>query len=132
MTTQKNGNPVAAVATKGNGKPVETTLPVVPTKKEEQKKEETESGIAPLDDRLHRLSQLFELQSKYNRLLKSKQKVAEFKMKKGEENISFTISDENSREEFSTSNPDIIREVLEFVSIKIEQKRKEIEPLLVW
>jgi hypothetical protein len=124
MTTQKNG---ATIPT--NGKKIETAVVLTPVKSINT---ETKTGSPSLDDRLHRLNELFELQKKYNRLTASKQKLAEFKMKKGEENISLTIEDNNSRTEFSTSNPEIVAQVMEFVSVKIDEKKKQIEPLLTW
>lgn len=128
MTNQKNGN--TATAPKENGKTI-SVLTVVP-ETEISKQLSSSAIVAPLDDRLKRMNELFELQKKYNRLLSSKQKLAEFKMVKGEENITLSIEDGNSRKEFTTSNSDVVKEVMEFVSTKIDQRRKEIEPLLVW
>ena len=90
------------------------------------------SDIPPLDERLQRLNELFSIQSKYNHLQSSKQKLSDFQMKKGEENVSLSIEDKNLRQSFVTSNPDVIREVLEFVKKTIDEKVKAIEPLLKW
>lgn len=125
MTTQKNGS--TATPEKESGKPV-TTLMVAAPKKDEQKKSD---GLPPLDERLNRLSQLVELQKKYNRLCASEQKLAEFKQKKGTENVTLDIDDDN-RNSFSTSNPELIAEVLETVRTTIQKRKKEIEPQLVW
>lgn len=90
--------------------------------------------LPPLDDRLHRLNQLFDLQGKYNRLLKSQQKLAEFKLAKGSENIVLTLEDEdNSKvDDFITSNPEVVKVVLECLQNTIVAKRKEIEQQLKW
>jgi hypothetical protein len=87
---------------------------------------------APLEDRILRINQLFELQSKYNRLQKSRNKLNEFKMKKGEENLSFTLRDQNNREEFSTSNPELIAAVMDCVRVTVAERIKALEPLLKW
>ena len=88
--------------------------------------------LPPLDDRLQRLNELFAIQTKYNHLQASKQKLSDFQLKKGEENVSLTIEDRNSRQSFTTSNPDVIKDVLQFVKRTIEEKVKAVEPLLKW
>lgn len=92
-----------------------------------------DSQAQPLDERLHRLNQLFELQTKYNRLQTSKQNLAEFKLKKDTETITLTLSDYNSRgNDFTTKNPAVIKDILEFLREAIDSKIKAIEPLLKW
>lgn len=130
MTTQKNG---ATIPT--NGKKVEeqkTVTPIATIVPVIYMNADSKKNLPALDERLQRLNELFDLQKKYNRLTASKQKLAEFKLKKGEENITISIEDSNSRNEFSTSNPVVVLEVLEFVSTKIDEGKKAIEPLLVW
>lgn len=123
MTTQKNGTAIPT-----NGKPVATTLTVA-TKTEPAK---VVTDFPPLEDRILRINQLFDLQSRYNRLLKSQSKLAEFKLKKGEENVSLTIRDTQSREEFSTSNPELVNTVLDCVRVTVQDRKKALEPLLKW
>jgi hypothetical protein len=96
------------------------------------KKEEEKPQVESLEDRLHRLNQLFDLQQKHTRLSGSLQKLNEFKLKKTDENVTLRISDVNRSSDFSTSNPDVIKEVLDFIKVTIEKKKKEIEPLLKW
>jgi len=118
---EKKGTPLVPGETK---KPALGKLIVAaPAKKEE---------LPPLDDRLHRLNELFSIQSKYNLLLSSKQKLSDFQLKKGEENVFLTIEDKSNRQSFSTSNPDVIKEVLQFVKKTIDEKVKAVEPLLKW
>lgn len=124
MTTQKNG-----VTIPTNGKKEEPGLSVVPKVPSVIK---VGDNAPPLEDRLLRLNQLFELQTRYNRLLKSQTKLSDFKMKKGEENISITIRDAHSREEFETKNPELIGSVLECVRITLIDKKNALEPLLKW
>ena len=85
----------------------------------------------PLEDRLHRLNQLFEMQQKYNRLQNSLQKLNEFELKKDGDRCNIRLQDDN-RNEFSTGNPEIILEVTNFLKLKIKEKIKIIEPLLKW
>lgn len=118
---EKNVTPMVPGETK---KPALSKLTVAPPTKKED--------LPPLDDRLQRLNELFAVQSKYNLLLSSKQKLSEFQLKKGEENVFLTIEDKNIRQSFTTSNPDVIREVLQFVKKTIDEKVKAVEPLLKW
>lgn len=127
MTTQKNGTTIPT-----NGKAVATTTTLQVVKKDET----PPAPAAPLsafEDRMLKISQLFELQQKHTRLIKSLQKLDEFQLKKGEENIRITIDDENNSkvEEFTTSNPDVVAETLAFVRATIIDRKKKIESLLV-
>jgi hypothetical protein len=127
MTTQKNG-----IAAPTNGKKIETTVTLVPAADKNLQVSKQVSEPGPLEDRLFRINQLFDLQNRYTRLLKSGQKLEEFKIKKGEENISLSISDDSTRGlEFTTSNPEVIKEVLVFVRDTIIKKRKEVEDQLI-
>lgn len=125
MTTSKT---VVAPATKNSVTPT--------TEKADSKivslKPEQKPDPASLEGRLLRLNQLVELRGKYDRLRLSEQKLSTFVIAKGEENVTLTIEDENIREEFSTSNPAVIKEVLDFLRTTIQNKRKEIEPQLTW
>lgn len=107
-----------------------TVLTVPPSNKNLETKEKNE--LPPLDERLLRLNELFSLQGKYNKLQDSKVKLSDFQLKKGEENITLSITDRNSRHEFSTSNNEVIKDVLKFVSKTIDEKIKATEPLLKW
>ena len=112
-----------------------TTTPggklITVTPKETPKKEKQE--LKPLEDRLHRLNELFALQTKYNRLQQSKANLSEFALKSDAENVTLELSDYNHRgKSFTTKNPVVIKEVLDFVVSTIDKKMKEIEPKLVW
>ena len=85
----------------------------------------------PLDERLHKLNLLFEIQGKYNRLQTSLAKLKTFKVKKNGESSSLRITDDN-RNDFSTGNSDVIEEVIKFMISTIEKKIKELEPKLTW
>ncbi len=131
MTVPKNG----AAALPQNGKtqvqPSQTKAvlaakpetPIVPFSKDGE--------LKPLEDRLHRLNLLFDLQRKYNKLQDSKLKLSAFTVKADGETSSLTIRDDQ-RNDFTTYNPEIIQEVVKFINERIQAKTKEIEPLLTW
>lgn len=118
---------------KTNGATVEVEKVTTPVVQIPSVAKSAETKGQPLDERLHRLNQLFELQTKYNRLQSSKQNLAEFKLKKDSETITLTLSDYNSRgNDFTTKNPAVIKDLLEFLKDAINSKIKEIEALLKW
>lgn len=124
ITTPANG-----VKATPETSPVVLKAEVKPLKKLEIEPED----LPPLEDRLHRINKLFEVQGRYNRLLAAKQKLSLFKLNQKSENISLSIEDNGNRgNDFETRNPELIAEVLECVRITIDRKIKETEPLLKW
>lgn len=122
---------LATTPIKNNGIVIKTTptveakiASIIPKVKVENEK------LQSLDDRLHRLNQLFEIQGKYNRLQISLQKLKSFSLNK-EEYAGISITDDK-RNDFSTKNLEITAEVVKFIIVTIERKIKEIQPLLVW
>jgi hypothetical protein len=108
-------------------------LSVATTTVQPIKKEKEDQDLPPLEDRLHRLNELFEVQTKFNRLHASKQKLNEFKLNKKSESIILRLVDAGDRTtEFETRNPELITEVLECVRQTIDKKIKAIEPQLKW
>lgn len=89
------------------------------------------SDVLPLEDRLHRLNQLFHLQQKYNKLQESLQKLSEFEISKDGERCSLRIQDEH-RNDFTTYHPEVVQDVTEFIKVRIKAKIKELEPQLKW
>jgi hypothetical protein len=100
-------------------------LPVTIIPKKEGEK------LLPLEDRLHRLNQLFTLQVQYNKLQESLQKLNDFEIKKDGERSRLAIQDD-SRNEFSTYHPEIVQDVVNFLAIRIKEKIKNLEPQLKW
>lgn len=116
-------------------KPAATEAPKISVATTTVKKIEpaADQDLPPLEERLLRINQLFEVQSKYNRLLASKQKLSEFTVAQKSENVSLSIEDNSNRShDFETRNPELIAEVLECVRQTIDKKIKAIEPLLKW
>lgn len=136
MSTQgKNGNGAVTNGKPENGK-VATTLTVAAPKKDEQKPLPTIPGrkiddLPPLEDRLHRLQVLFDLHKKYDKLQESLQKLKAFKIKKDGDRSYVTLMDD-SRNDFTTYNPEIVQEVVKFLEEKIKEKIKTLEPQLKW
>lgn len=106
-------------------KPLAAQIATVPVVKLDESKPQ------PLEDRLHRLNQLFELQTRYNRLQRSLQKLDEFKQETGAENLTLIFRN-SERTEFSTTNPAVIAECIQHVKSTIKTKLKELEPQLKW
>lgn len=130
MSTSANG--AVKTAPKSTAPTVKLEVVPVQPKTETPKPKETAQDSAPLEDRLMRLNQLFELQSKYNRLQASKQKLAEFDLKKAD-NITLSLDDYNNRSvSFETKNNEVIAEVIACLRKTIDDKIKAIEPLLKW
>jgi len=84
-----------------------------------------------LDDRLHRLNVLFDIQKKYNGLQASLQKLNAFKLSHDNQ-TAYLIFRDDDRVEFTTSNTEVMQDFLEFVKTTIQTKIKALEPLLVW
>jgi hypothetical protein len=100
-------------------------LSVATTTVQPIKKEKEDQDLPPLEDRLHRLNELFEVQTKFNRLHASKQKLNESKLNKKSESIILRLVDSGDRTtEFETRNPELITEVLECVRQTIDKKSK--------
>lgn len=87
--------------------------------------------LQPLDERLHRLNVLFDLQSKYNRLQESLKRLQEFKFGKDGDYSGLTLRDDNNSD-FKTTNPEVVKEVVKFLADTIKAKMKIIEPQLKW
>jgi len=133
-TQQKNGNGLAGTKPASE----KTTTVLTPEKKDEKKPVEAVVKnlpavieLPPLEDRLHRLNVLFNLQQKYNRLQQSLQRLGSFELSKDDETCSITFQDKN-RNSFTTNNPELMPEFLKFLKETIKKKIKELEPQLKW
>lgn len=125
MSTQSKNSPAAAISSKIQG----TNLSVVPPKKNEPAKV---IELSPLEKNLQTINELTELKKQHTRLVLSGQKLEEFRLKKGEENISLTLEDESHREtEFVTKNPEVITGIIACLRATIMEKRQNLEARLI-
>jgi hypothetical protein len=83
------------------------------------------------DDRMHRLNELFVIQSKFLRLERSKAKLTSFTIAQDKDSSTLSISDD-ARNRFETSNPEIIQEVVEFIKKRISEKQISLQPQINW
>ena len=130
MNTVKELAKPAQTPTNGSKLPTQTQTAVTPepAKIKSAKEEET---ILPLEDRLHKLNMLFDLQKKFNRLAETKAKLQSFEIAQNRENSELLISDDEGNE-FKTTNPEVIEEVKKLVLKVISQKESEVAAKLNW
>lgn len=92
-------------------------------------KKEVEN-LQTFEERLHRLNQLWELQGKYAKLDATSTKLNAFTIDAAETS-ELQIEDSEGKT-FTTSNSEIIGEVIEFIKKIITDKRKALQPLINW
>lgn len=106
---------------------------VTVTPKTNPPKKESEE-LKPLEDRMHRINQLWQLQGKHQRLNESLSRLKKFLAEAEKDNLQIVIkcTDYSNREEFSTKNITVIEDVLNCLIQTINVKIKDLEPQLVW
>ncbi len=105
-----------------------TAIPPVPVAK---KITEEVAELPPIEDRLHKLNVLFDLQKKHSKLLDSKKKLTDFEIAQNKENSSLEISDDEGNE-FTTTNPLVIAGVVKLILQIVNDKSKELEAQIVF
>lgn len=118
----------AATPAANNGKPLSPIT--APAPKKEEPKDPAPGNSQSFEDRLLRLNQLWELQGKYTKLDQTFKKLNDFTIDAAETS-ELTIEDSEG-ETFSTKNSEIIGEVIEFLKVKIAEKRKALQPQISW
>ena len=122
------GTTPAATATKSpNGVKLPTGIQTPVSAKTDELEEKT----LPLEERLHKLNVLFDLQKKFNRLAETKTKLKNFEIAQNKENSELVICDDEGNE-FKTTNPDVIEQVKNLVLNVISQKESEVAAKLNW
>ena len=96
-----------------------------------KKLETSPSKADVLEDRLYKLSILFDLQKKHSRLQESKANLESFVIDYNKENSTLKISDDD-RNEFKTSNPLVIAEVIKIMKETIVMKTAEVAAQIVF
>jgi hypothetical protein len=118
VTKNTNGTKVSPISTNA----VNTQL----SEKESQSK-----TIPPLEERLHRLNVLFDLQKRFNKLSETKLKLQKFEVAHNKENSELLLTDDDGNE-FKTTNPEVIQEVKTIVLNIISKKEAEVAEKLNW
>lgn len=126
MNPSKNGTTAAPKIEAAPVAKAEKALPVI-----QPAPRATNSQILSFEDRMHKLNLLFAKQQKYSKLQSSLLKLNEFEVAKDGERSRLSISDD-SRNDFSTYNPEIVQEVVDFLKIKIQERLKQLEPEINW
>ena len=114
--------------TKANneGKPETKLLPVtavIPIKKEQ----ETESEKFPsLEDRFYKMDTLFSLRERYDKLKETLDKLNKFKLSTDGRNDNIILRDDKSNT-FSTSNPEVIAKLVEWLKEDLTKKIKDVD-----
>lgn len=124
-------NNVLVVKPTPNGTPAktETVKPITektpPAPKAEEKKQES------IEDRLHRLNVLFDLQKKFVKWQDTRKNLEGFEVAQNKDNSTLELTDDEGNE-FTTTNPIVIAEVVKLVLQVVNTKIKEVEKLIVF
>lgn len=124
-TQQKNGNGLAT-----NGKKVETTLNIVLPKNEETKPLPTVPGrqlsdLPPVEDRVLKVQQLFDLATKREKLQESLKKLKSIKASSDNRDLVITIEGDGGQ--WETYNTDAIKVCIAAMEVTIKEKLDEVE-----
>lgn len=123
---------VAELPVKSNGNghapklPEAKALPPIPPLKKADEKTE----LAPLDDRLHRLNMLFDLQAKHAKLVDSEKRLKDFVIKNDKEASRLELTDDEDNE-FVTSNPFVIAEVVALLKKTIKERKEVVAAQII-
>jgi hypothetical protein len=126
--TQKN-NVLTLPAPANSPETKKATPPVISAPIEPEKTDEKQPAQT-FEERMQRLSQLFELQGKYDKLKQSDDKLKDFTIK-GNEGAELELEDSEGNV-FSTKNAEIVSDVVQFLKMKIAEKRKVLEAQIRW
>lgn len=126
-----NTKELATKPVANNGKsvsPLSTVKPqpvTVTPKKEEPLKPDS------IEDRLHRLNVLFDLQKKYTKWQETRKNLEGFEIAQNKDNSTLEISDDEGNE-FTTTNPLVIAEVVKLILQVVNTKITEVETKIVF
>jgi hypothetical protein len=126
--TANGTKPVAPV--QDNGKKVETSVSLVPVKKEEAKPAPSVPGkvlsdLPPVEDRVLKVQQLADLVAKREKLQESLKKLKSIKASSENRGLKITIEDDN--DDWETFNTDAIKACIVTMETTIKQKLDEVE-----
>jgi galactose mutarotase-like enzyme len=113
-----------------NGKKVETSVSLVPVKKEEQIPTPSVPGkqlsdLPPVEDRVLKIQQLSDFVAKREKLQESLKKLKSIKASSENRGLKITIEDDN--DEWETFNTDAIKTCIASMEVTIKAKLDEVE-----
>lgn len=134
-TQQKNGTNGTAKPAPTNGQKVATVVNLLAGKSEEQKtvplpsvEEKKLSDLPPVEDRVLRVQQLFDLTAKREKLQDSLKKLNSIKTSTESRDLKITIEDSDN--DWETFNTDAIKACIECMKETIKRKLDEVENLI--
>jgi hypothetical protein len=128
-----NGTKPAGETQNGNGKHIATTVTLTPVK-DDQKPAPSVPGVKvlsdlpPVEDRVLKVQQLFDLTNKREKLQESLKKLQSIKTSTESRDLKITIEDSDS--EWETFNTDAIKACIETMKETIKRKLDEVENLI--
>jgi predicted RNase H-like nuclease (RuvC/YqgF family) len=135
MSTQqtKGTNGTAKPAEITNGKPVATVVELTPKKTDQEAPKPTVEGkklsdLPPVEDRVLKVQQLFDLTAKREKLQESLKKLNSIKTSTESRDLKITIEDSDS--EWETFNTDAIKACIDCMKETIKRKLDEVENLI--
>ncbi|MGN6477257.1 MAG: hypothetical protein ACTHKV_08525 [Flavipsychrobacter sp.] len=131
-----NGSKPATTPETGNGKQVATTVTLTPVR--DEKKDDSKpapsvpglrlSDLPPVEDRILRVQQLFDLTAKREKLKDSLKKLSSIKASTESRDLKITIEDSDN--DWETFNTDAIKACIECMKETIKRKLDEVENLI--
>lgn len=103
-----------------------TTAKIAPITTEVKKETKPVTELPPVEDRIHKVNQLFALVEKHETLLETKKKLKSFKLSTDGSRDTLRIQDSRGNE-FTTSNSAVIADVLEVLKVSLDKKIEEVE-----
>lgn len=134
---QKNANTANGTKTTtpetSNGKSVNTSATLTPVKTEVKKPEPSVPGkqlsdLPPVEDRVLKVQQLFDLASKREKLQDSLKKLKSIKTSSDNRGLKIQIEDDSN--EWETFNTDAIKDCIVTLEATIKRKLEEVEALI--
>lgn len=107
-----------------------TAAKVAPLATEPKPQKPEGSKVESIEDRLHRLNMLFDLQKKYTRLQEAKKELTDFTINANKENSELELTDDEGNS-FTTKNPVIIAAAVKTVLDMVNAKSDEIGAQIV-
>jgi len=124
-TVQKTVPPTnGKAATSSPLSTVKSETVIIPQKNETAKADS-------IEDKLHRLNVLFDLQKKYTKWQETRKNLEGFEIAQNKDNSTLELTDDEGND-FTTTNPIVIAEVVKLILQVVNSKMKEVEAQIVF